>query len=180
MLETPRLMLRFPTESDGELLKEFEARNQEHLFLWRSVPIDLTIDYEALLKNWKEEVQSGKSVRFFIFSKEDKEQHIIGRCNFTQIFRGPFQACYLGYEIDKAYEGKGLMQEGIQRAIDYIFQEQNLHRMMANYIPSNQRSAKLLEKLGFKVEGKAEKYLMVNGKWEDHILTSLTNTHWRS
>ena len=103
---------------------------------------------------------------------------IIGFCNFSQIVRGPFQACYLGYHIDVAEEGKGLMSEAVQRAIQYMFEKQNMHRIMANYMPSNQRSGKLLQKLGFMIEGRAEKYLLINGQWEDHILTSLTNAKW--
>ncbi|MBE9234176.1 30S ribosomal protein S5 alanine N-acetyltransferase, partial [Cuspidothrix issatschenkoi LEGE 03284] len=50
----------------------------------------------------------------------------------------------------------------------------------ANYMPHNRRSAKVLKRLGFVVEGYATDYLMINGQWEDHILTSLTNPHWRS
>jgi ribosomal-protein-alanine N-acetyltransferase len=45
---------------------------------------------------------------------------------------------------------------------------------MANYMPINTRSAKLLNRLGFKIEGYAEKYLLINGQWEDHILTALS------
>ena len=46
---------------------------------------------------------------------------------------------------------------------------------MACYMPANQRSGALLERLGFEREGFARAYLMINGRWEDHILTSLIN-----
>jgi ribosomal-protein-alanine N-acetyltransferase len=51
---------------------------------------------------------------------------------------------------------------------------------MANYMPHNRRSGNVLKRLGFVVEGYARDYLMINGKWEDHIFTSLINPHWRS
>jgi ribosomal-protein-alanine N-acetyltransferase len=51
---------------------------------------------------------------------------------------------------------------------------------MANYMPHNRRSGNVLKRAGFVVEGYARDYLMINGKWEDHIFTSLTNPHWRS
>lgn len=41
-----------------------------------------------------------------------------------------------------------------------------------------ERSARLLHKLGFVIEGHAKKYLLINGQWEDYILTSLTNENW--
>ena len=105
---------------------------------------------------------------------------IFGMCSFTQIARGPFQACYLGYKIDHDYEGQGLMTEALQVAIDFIFIEYNLHRIMANYMPANEKSAKLLQRLSFVIEGRAEQYLLINGRWEDHIITSLINKNWKN
>lgn len=67
------------------------------------------------------------------------------------------------------------MFEIVSAGMDYIFQEAKLHRIMANYIPDNHRSAALLEKLGFEVEGRARSYLKIAGKWQDHILTSRIN-----
>jgi len=46
---------------------------------------------------------------------------------------------------------------------------------MAGYLPHNERSGKLLDRLGFEKEGLARKYLKINGRWEDHLLTSLIN-----
>ena len=46
---------------------------------------------------------------------------------------------------------------------------------MANYMPINERSGRLLRSLGFQVEGYARDYLYVGGAWRDHVLTALTN-----
>lgn len=46
---------------------------------------------------------------------------------------------------------------------------------MANYMPANRRSAAVLDRLGFAIEGKAKAYLYLGGQWRDHVLTSLTN-----
>ncbi len=100
---------------------------------------------------------------------------LIGECNFTNIIRGPFQACHLGFSISAQFEGKGLMCEALAAAIDYIFCEYKLHRIMANYCPENRRSGRLLTRLGFEREGLARAYLKINGFWADHVLTSLIN-----
>jgi ribosomal-protein-alanine N-acetyltransferase len=42
-------------------------------------------------------------------------------------------------------------------------------------MPSNERSAAVLKRCGFKVEGHATAYLLINGRWEDHVLTAITN-----
>ena len=72
------------------------------------------------------------------------------------------------------------MAEALQAAINYVFQELNMHRVMANYIPENRRSGNVLKKLGFVVEGYAREYLFINGQWQDHVLTSLTNKAWQA
>jgi ribosomal-protein-alanine N-acetyltransferase len=72
------------------------------------------------------------------------------------------------------------MTEALRAAIDQIFEHCNLHRIMANYMPANIKSAQLLARLEFSIEGEAKQYLFINGKWEDHIMTSLINKNWKA
>jgi ribosomal-protein-alanine N-acetyltransferase len=178
LLNTPRLILRLPNKNDDAEFQAFDERNISHMSPWRSGAEEQKKDHKTQLIQWEQECKEGKSIRFLLFLTDHPEGEIIGFCNFSQIFRGPFQACYLGYHIDAAFQGKGLMSEAVAKAIEYMFETQKLHRIMANYVPSNERSARLLHKLGFVVEGRAKKYLLINGQWEDHVLTSLTNENW--
>lgn len=122
---------------------------------------------EAVLR----EHEQGIGTRFFVF--EQAGDAIIGDLSLTNIVRGVFLACHLGYRIDAAFEGKGLMREAVACALQYAFNELGLHRVMANYMPTNARSGALLRRLGFSVEGYARDYLFLNGVWQDHVLTSL-------
>jgi len=70
------------------------------------------------------------------------------------------------------------MSEAVRIGIDYMFAEMNLHRISANYLPHNTQSAALLKRLGFTVEGFARDYVRIEGRWQDHILTSLLNPDW--
>ncbi|MEJ1932949.1 GNAT family N-acetyltransferase, partial [Nostoc sp. NIES-2111] len=121
----------------------------------------------------------GQSVKLFIFPKKQPTK-IIGTINFSNFVKGAAHFCYVGYSLAEAEQGKGYMTESLKAATDYVFQELNLHRVMANYMPHNQRSGNVLKRLGFVVEGYARDYLLINGKWQDHILTSLTNPKWKS
>ncbi|MBD2570104.1 GNAT family N-acetyltransferase [Anabaena lutea] len=115
------------------------------------------------------------SLELVIFSKNNPSGSVVGQCNFTGIMRGPFQACYLGYNFDYRAVGHGYMFEALTGAIAYVFNELKLHRIMANYIPTNVRSAKLLRRLDFLTDGYSRDYLFIAGRWQDHVLTSLTN-----
>jgi thioesterase domain-containing protein len=177
-LTTKNLILKTPSIEDFSSLKAFDSSNKAHLEKWESIT-DLTDDDDQnRLINWRKECEQEKSARFFIFDKKNPNR-IIGMCNLTQIFRGLFQACYLGYKIDHAYQGKGIMFEALQETVRFAFEDFKLHRIMANYMPTNIRSANLLSRLGFEVEGHAKKYLLINNKWEDHTLTSLSYEQWQ-
>ena len=103
------------------------------------------------------------------------DERMVAECNFTNIVRGPFQACNLGFSLAKSREGCGIMTTVVEQGTQIMFSDYGLHRIEANYMPRNARSARVLERCGFVREGFAEAYLGINGKWEDHVLTSLTN-----
>ena len=175
-ITTERLVLRAPELGDVEKLKEFEDRNWEHLGLWETLSKE---PVATRLKNQVKEIEEGRAIRYLMFFKGKADGPYIGMCNYTQIFRGFFQACYLGYKVDKVCEGKGLMSEALEGSLEYIFGPANIHRVMANYIPTNERSAKVLKNLGFDIEGLAKAYLLINNRWEDHVLTAKTNPNWK-
>jgi ribosomal-protein-alanine N-acetyltransferase len=119
-----------------------------------------------------------RSLRMFLFERAAPAR-VIGMVNFSNFVRGAFHACHLGCALDERAQGRGLMTEALALAIAHVFGELNFHRIMANYMPRNRRSARLLQRLGFRIEGRARQYLLIAGRWEDHVLTSRVNTDWR-
>lgn len=115
----------------------------------------------------------GTSARFFMTTPDGAE--VIGACNLTDIVWGAFQSSHLGYSLDSKRQDQGLMTEALRLLIAYAFEEIKLHRIEANYMPTNERSAKVLRRLGFDINGYARDYLFLDGAWRDHVLTSLTS-----
>jgi ribosomal-protein-alanine N-acetyltransferase len=70
------------------------------------------------------------------------------------------------------------MTEAVRGAVAFAFETWKLHRVAASYMPRNTRSAAVLERCGFKVEGNAPAYLLIDGRWEDHVLTAIINPGW--
>jgi ribosomal-protein-alanine N-acetyltransferase len=56
---------------------------------------------------------------------------------------------------------------------DYAFGPLGLHRIQANHLPENHRSASVLRRVGFGVEGLARELVLIEGRWRDHVLTAL-------
>lgn len=177
-IETERLLLTIPSVNAAPRMLSFAEENREHLGRW-SPPEPEGFYTEKFWRDYlnasRASFQQGQSLKLVILAREEPDGHVIGECNFSNFMRGPFQACFLGYKIDFRAEGQGLMYEALLAAIAYVFETLRLHRIMANYLPINERSGRLLRRLGFNVEGYARDYLLINGEWRDHILTSLTN-----
>jgi len=177
-ITTERLLLRLLEPEEGGLLITYLDENREHLAPWEPTRTEkyYSTDFcELEIKKNQAGFFQGHSLKLAAFFKELPEGPVVGVCNFTNIIRGVFQACFLGYSIHHKYEGKGLMYEALEAGIDFVFEKLKLHRIQANYMPHNERSAKLLQKLGFQREGYAKDYLKIAGNWEDHILTAKIN-----
>ena len=176
LFETPRSRLVILTDKHAELLHDYYTRNQDHLVPWEPIRSD---GYHSI-SSWQQrgrefykEYEDGVSVRILALQPDGIK--IIGVCFFTNIVRGVFSACNVGYSISHERCGHGLMTEIVSASVDYVFEQLDLHRIMANYVPENDRSARVLEKIGFEKEGYAKSYLQIAGKWRDHILTSKIN-----
>jgi ribosomal-protein-alanine N-acetyltransferase len=174
-LTTKRLSLRLPTLADVETVFDYTLRNRA--FLAPTEPVRpntyYTIDFWVRqLQQNQEDALRGVAYRFFMFHGE----HIVGVANLSNIRRGALQAANIGYALDEKAQGKGLMTEALQAVIHYAFDELGLHRIMADHLPDNHRSAAILARLGFEIEGYAKDFLrMGDGQWHDHVRTALVN-----
>lgn len=180
VIDTPRLTLRMLEPSEASRAVSFYLDNKEHLEptgpRWTEDFFELE-RWQAQLETFQIDYRNNLSLKLFIFEKAS--QDIVGFVNFNNIVRGVAQYCNVGYSLAASRQGLGYMDEAMRFAIKYSFEVINLHRINANYMPHNVRSGKVLKKLGFVAEGFARDYLFINGRWEDHILTSLTNDKWR-
>lgn len=155
-------------------LSDYYLRNQKRFAPWHP-RIDTdhhnVSTWKRRLKERENDFSEGRSVHFIGLEKG----LVVGACSLTNILYSPAYYCNLGYSVDSHYEGTGAMTAIVKHAMAFCFENLKLNRICANYMPANERSARLLGKLGFEKEGFAKKYLYINGRWEDHILTSLIN-----
>lgn len=176
LFKTQRTIVKLLSESDAGVLRNYYIDNERHLDKWlpkRPDGYHSENSWRQRVCDYLDEYRTGASLRLLAFDQATGE--LIGICEFTSITRGAFEACYLGYSIDHKFENKGLMTEILVGALDYVFDELGLHRVMANYMPENDKSARVLDKLGFEKEGFARSYLNIAGDWRDHVLASKIN-----
>ncbi len=102
----------------------------------------------------------------------------IGEINLSSIQRGPFQSCYVGYWVDQRHAGNGYVPESLVLLARYAFEVLILHRIQISIVPRNKASRRVVEKLGIREEGTAQRYLEINGVWEDHVRYAMTSEEW--
>ena len=180
-IETERMIMKTGVAEDLSEIVSYFQRNQ--LFLAPFEPIQPDIFYtkakqRAIMKNDSLERKEEKSLRLWLFEKSNP-QRVIGSIRFSNVVRGAFQSCFLGYRLDQDCQGRGLMTEALRRSIPLAFHHLHLHRIEANVMPRNMASRRVVEKLGFREEGLASRYLKIYGKWEDHIHYALVSEEWK-
>lgn len=172
-LVTARTRIRLGTEADAGMLLRYRTANRDHLVPWEPLREDAYYTLEHcrwMLAEGELAARQDRSYPFLAFTPD--EDGVIASFTLANVVRGAFQACHLGYAVDARWQGRGLMHEVLQAGLAWAFGPLGLHRVMANHMPRNQRSERLLQRLGFEREGYAKAYLQIAGTWEDHVLTA--------
>ncbi len=76
----------------------------------------------------------------------------------------------LGYWLAEPFWGKGIMSRAVAQMIDFGFKNLDINRIFARPFGSNLASQRVLEKAGFRLEGRFEKTLIKNGVYEDELI----------
>lgn len=101
-----------------------------------------------------------------------------GTCTLWQIDEQNRRA-EVGFALARADWGKGLMTAGLTVLIGYCFERLRLRRLEADVDPENETSIALLERLGFRREGRLRERWLVGGKVFDSLFYGLLERDWR-
>lgn len=101
-------------------------------------------------------------------------EQFAGQVTVGAIARGSANSAYLGYWIARRFAGRGIMPTALAMVIDHCFGDAGLHRVEANIRPENAASRRVVEKLGFRLEGTRVRYIHIAGAWCDHLSYAMT------
>jgi ribosomal-protein-alanine N-acetyltransferase len=179
---TDKLVLRPPSTQDVPEIRRALRSNAVHLRPWSIAAApgedvaSLASVSRAVLQN-RREWKRGQAFVFLVTLRSE-DRRVVGRVTLGGVLRGAFQNAYLGYWIDKDEQGRGLMTDAVRAATAFAFSAAGLHRVQAAVMPRNGASLRVLEKIGYRREGMAERYLCIAGRWEDHALFAVTAEEW--
>ena len=96
------------------------------------------------------------------------EGQIVGQINVSGITYGSLSSASIGYWVAERFAGRGLTTIAVALLTDYCMRVLGLHRIEICIRPENTASLRIVQKLGFRFEGRRERYIHINGDWRDH------------
>lgn len=160
-------------EKDGRGLLKFENDNRsffEESCISRGDKYYEENNFKEILKELIKDQEKG--IHYMYLIKDDNDE-IVGRINLVEIIRGNMNKAELGYRIAKAHTGQGYGKKSTELILSEALNIHKLHRIEAGTSIGNIASQKILEHNGFRKVGVYDKYIYINGKWDDSVIYEL-------
>ena len=126
--------------------------------------------FGAMVRAMHREARAGRQMPFAV----EYDGEFVGQLTVNNIVRGSAQFASIGYWIDQAYAGRGVVPRAVAMVVDHCFQAAGLHRVEICIRPENTNSLRVVEKLGVREVGYAPRFLHIDGEWRDHRIFAIT------
>lgn len=173
-LTGPHLTLRHLTTADaGDLFAIFS--DPQVTRYWSTGPMATTADAAAYIGGIHSSLQRRELFQWGL--EHGVPARIIGTCTLFNVST-IHQRAEIGFALARSFWGRGLAREALVALLAFAFAELNVHRVEADADPRNERSIRLLERLGFRREGILRERYLVSGERQDALMLGLLRREW--
>jgi ribosomal-protein-alanine N-acetyltransferase len=173
VLRTEEFTLRELTDSDLEAISS----------IWGSVKVAENLDRGPLSHDESIQMlyvlrslwENDAGIRWGV----EMDAQLIGTCGFHNMNNSAKRG-EIGYELGDEFWGRGLMRKALRPVCDYGFNIMRFERIEAFINPDNERSAGLLRRLGFVMEGVLRDYAPTPKGLIDQTCFSLLKRDWKA
>jgi ribosomal-protein-alanine N-acetyltransferase len=174
VLRSGRVGLRPLSLRDARAWREVRARNRDWLVPWEATvpPGDnaAPATFRSMVLDLRRQARAGRAMPFAV----TLDDHFVGQLTVSNIVGGSARWGQVGYWVDQAHAGRGVIPTAVALAVDHCLFEAGLHRVEVAIRPENTASLRVVQKLGFNEYGYAPRYLHIDGAWRDHRLFAIT------
>jgi ribosomal-protein-alanine N-acetyltransferase len=175
-LETARLVLREIVPADAEDLFRLFS-DEEIMRYWSCRPYTSVDQARRLIDSLAETARGGRGIHWAITLRDD--DRLIGKCGYNE-WRRAHRRGDISYIVAREHQGKGLVSEALGAMLDYGFDQMNLHSVEAGVTPGNDASTRMLQRLGFRLEGHLRENFLTDRGFVDSLIYSLLRKNWRN
>ena len=167
------ISLRLLRKRDVRAIEKLMHKDRAWLSPWEATtpgtiryPLDIRWKVSANIRHTKR----GTGVAWVILV----DGKIAGQLNVANIQHGSLGSASIGYWVGRDFAGQNATPIACALAIDYLFDQMDLHRIEIDIRPENDRSLRVVEKLGLRQEGLKQRYIHIDGEWRDHLAFAIT------
>jgi len=175
LLDQP-VSLRPVRVKDAAVWRDTRVRNASWLRAWEPTNPETPLyqsslgPYVSMARTMRREARQGLTVPWVV----TYGGRFAGQLTVGSIVWGSARSAQVGYWVDEAYAGRGVIPTALAMAMDHCFFVIGLHRLEATIRPENHASRRVVEKLGFREEGLRRRSLHIDGAWRDHLCYAMT------
>ncbi|MYC29416.1 MAG: GNAT family N-acetyltransferase [Chloroflexi bacterium] len=176
-LETPRLLMREFVESDWPAVLAYQ-RDPRYLryYPWYDRTEADARAFVGRFLEWQEEMPRR---RFQLALALKSDNTLIGNCGIRRKCGNEWEAD-LGYELSSQHWGNGYATEAAAALVAFGYRQLGLERISSWCIADNSASSRVLERLGFRQEGRLRRNEFFKGRWWDTLLYALLRDEWEN
>jgi ribosomal-protein-alanine N-acetyltransferase len=181
-LDGERTAIRPLAVDDATEFAAAVVANRAHTEPWEPIHAEAHYTRAGQIETLRRDVEAWDLGTGYAFAVLDRKHGdaIIGRIALGNVVRGAWRNATLGYWVSAASGGRGHATAAAGLICEFAFRHAGLHRVQPAVIPRNVRSIRVVEKSGFRREGRALKYLNIAGSWEDHDIFAMTLEDWEA
>jgi ribosomal-protein-alanine N-acetyltransferase len=130
--------------------------------------------YTGLVRVLTKQAREGRLLPWLVFYDPGTGRpELAGQLTVSGIVGGSASWGQIGYWLDQRFAGRGIIPTAVALAVDYCFDVVGLHRIEIAIRPENEKSLRVVAKLGLRLEGLRPRYLHIDGDWRDHLVFAL-------
>jgi RimJ/RimL family protein N-acetyltransferase len=175
VLETPRLVLREFAEDDAAAIQQYAGDVEVVRYLdWGPNTPEDTAQFLTLVRAARD---TAPRTAFHLGIVLKTGGALIGGCRI-EIRSAANEHGDLGYVLGRRHWGQGYTTEAVRALVGFGVGRLGLHRLWATCDIDNHASARILEKMGMRREGRLRQIARRHGEWRDSYLYAILGPEW--
>lgn len=168
--------IRVIRRTDAGVLRRLLTENRAWLEPWEATfpggggAVPGSMPLGPAIRTLRAQQRVGAGITFVVTYGDE----VVGQLGVSDMSGGALRSASIGYWVSQHVAGRGITPAAVALAIDYAFDELQLHRIEICIKPENKASLRVVEKLGMRYEGRRERYIHIAGKWADHDCFAVT------
>lgn len=176
-IETERLLLRSFQKSDLDAMMAYHALPDVQRYLdWKARDrVEVKAALDAMVKQ-NRLTRPGDIIHLAVTRKSD--DLLIGQISLRWTDATAGQA-ELRFILGPFHRRQGYATEAVKAAMDFGFESFGFHRIFARCAGKNQPSARLLKRIGMRLEAHFREHALFQGEWDEELHFAILDREWR-